>query len=63
MKDKECFVKDCGMKKDVQYLKVYNKLRPQKEQHREYYCQKHLRLRAAELQFMSFAGDMKTGIR
>lgn len=56
---KKCQVKDCTEKKHIQYLLVHNHTKPQKEQHKEYYCQKHLRMRAAELEFMRLAGKTR----
>jgi len=59
----KCQSKNCEITKDVQYIVVRNSRRPMFLGHKEYYCQKHLRFRIAELEFTKVAGIFRKEVR
>lgn len=55
--EKWCQKKGCNEMKDVQYVMVRNSSRPMTKQHKEFYCQKHLRERILQLELLRLSNE------
>jgi len=59
----KCEAKGCNSFQNVQYLMVRNNKRPMTQEHPEYYCQKHLRMRAFQLEIMKVSGQVQRVVK